>query len=409
MSTIWPNILLLLCLFHTWQAWKNGLNRSLAGIPISEARTSVRKRLAAFCMQLLKHIIDYSEATAAFRVEQDYFQTLQHPGRTTLEKKLGSGGLKFLQYLSSYLASRDLWLQWSHAGVIQAAETLGIPEKSVPRTTNHLESHNGHIKNDYFAQHQHGGQLPRADVWIIALVTEVIPDFFFRRHNTLCLQEHRAWLRSAPSTRQATVPSDPSARITSPVKPPPHLAVSDDDLIDSMCAEPSSSGSGPHSDSDSSHEALESLDSWMDQPEIALDSSQILADISSEFPGLDSLSEIALAPPDTPPFAPNTRTGPLLPGSAPGSRNQRAVLLQELLQVSDICADLIRRLRDLGTDPDVLTPYVSPYNTSILTGDSNAQSSSISDTPSCDSKDSSWDGRGKRFGKLAMHNVELLM
>ncbi|KAI0747612.1 hypothetical protein C8Q80DRAFT_1104039, partial [Daedaleopsis nitida] len=170
MSTIWPNILLLLCLFHTWQAWKNGLNRSLAGIPISEARTSVRKRLAAFCMQLY--------ATAAFRAEQDYFKTLQHPGRTTLEKKLGSGGLKFLQYLSSYLASRDLWLQWSRAGVIQAAETLGIPEKSVPRTTNHLESHNGHIKNDYFAQHQHGGQLPRADVWIIALVTEVIPDFF---------------------------------------------------------------------------------------------------------------------------------------------------------------------------------------------------------------------------------------
>ena len=55
-------IFLLLCIFHVWQAWKNGLNRYLHVIPKGEARQSVRHRLAKLLMKLLKDIPDYDDA-----------------------------------------------------------------------------------------------------------------------------------------------------------------------------------------------------------------------------------------------------------------------------------------------------------------------------------------------------------
>jgi hypothetical protein len=46
--------------------------------------------------------------------------------------------------------------------------------------TNHLESFNSQIKHHYFGAYQHSGQLPHIDVWIVILITKVIPAFFPR-------------------------------------------------------------------------------------------------------------------------------------------------------------------------------------------------------------------------------------
>ncbi|EJF55564.1 hypothetical protein DICSQDRAFT_73485, partial [Dichomitus squalens LYAD-421 SS1] len=169
MTSVWPDIKLLLCLFHTWQAWRNALNRSLGPLPKGDERMEVRTRLARFCMRL--------NAQAAFKEEEAFFRAL-HSRRAGSEKKRGAAGIKFLKYLSSFLATEEYWKQWSRAGVLDAAATLGVTPEEVPRTTNHLESHNNHLKGDYFADHTHGGRLPRLDIWIIVLVTAVIPDFF---------------------------------------------------------------------------------------------------------------------------------------------------------------------------------------------------------------------------------------
>lgn len=41
----WTEVLLLLCMFHVWQAWYNGLNKHLRTIPKGPNRQEVRKRL----------------------------------------------------------------------------------------------------------------------------------------------------------------------------------------------------------------------------------------------------------------------------------------------------------------------------------------------------------------------------
>lgn len=51
MTSLWPDISLLLCLFHTWQAWRAGLNRHIKGVPV-DARGPIRSRLARLCMRL---------------------------------------------------------------------------------------------------------------------------------------------------------------------------------------------------------------------------------------------------------------------------------------------------------------------------------------------------------------------
>jgi hypothetical protein len=43
LTNTWPGIFLLLCIFHVWQAWRNGLNRFLTCIPKGETRQSVRR------------------------------------------------------------------------------------------------------------------------------------------------------------------------------------------------------------------------------------------------------------------------------------------------------------------------------------------------------------------------------
>ncbi|KAJ7156431.1 hypothetical protein C8R43DRAFT_883829 [Mycena crocata] len=173
----WLPIILLLCMFHTWQAWRNGLNKHLRGIPKGEDRQSIRTRLGAFLMCLLKEITDYNEAVAAYNTELAYFRSLTRK-RDKISKQQGASGLAFLAYLQGYLKHREFWESWSLAGVQKAAEKLGIPASLIARTTNHLESFNGRLKGKFFAHHMHSGRLPRVDHWVLILLTEALPTFF---------------------------------------------------------------------------------------------------------------------------------------------------------------------------------------------------------------------------------------
>ncbi|GBE81749.1 hypothetical protein SCP_0401210 [Sparassis crispa] len=145
----------------------------------------------------IKNIVDYDTTKAAYQEELAYFVSLGHH-QSEMDKKKSVGGLKLLNYLSSYLVTQEYWLQWSHAGAIKAAEILGVRPEDVPRMTNHLESHNNHLKGDYFQDHKHGGRLSCIDVWIFILIMQVIPDFFAHRNNMDQLCNHYDYLRTAP-------------------------------------------------------------------------------------------------------------------------------------------------------------------------------------------------------------------
>ncbi|KAM6494944.1 hypothetical protein JOM56_009567, partial [Amanita muscaria] len=178
LQTVWKDIFLLLCMFHTWQSWRNGLTRYLACIPKGDARKHVRARLGKFLMCQLKDTSDYSDAIAAYNLEMEYFRLLSGNGSTALDRSKSQGGLAFLAYFKSYLALQGFWMSWSRAGVIEAAKILQTTVDKVPRTTNHLESFNGRIKHKYFASYQHSGRLPRLDMWVLLIGTRVTTDFF---------------------------------------------------------------------------------------------------------------------------------------------------------------------------------------------------------------------------------------
>jgi hypothetical protein len=175
-----PAIFLLLCMFHVMQAWRNRLNQDLSAIPQGENRQAVRSRLWRLLYKLIRDISDYSAATTLFNNERAYYKDLGKSGSTPMAKKQSKAALKFLNYLAGYLQSEVYWRSWSPAGPIEAARRLGngITPAFIARTTNHLESFNGRIKTRLLRDYEHCGRLPRIDVWVLVLVTRVMPEFF---------------------------------------------------------------------------------------------------------------------------------------------------------------------------------------------------------------------------------------
>ncbi|KAK7050167.1 hypothetical protein R3P38DRAFT_3306410 [Favolaschia claudopus] len=206
----WEEVWLLLCIFHVWQAWRNGLNKYLRAIPKGPDRKSIRTRLAKFLMRLLKEINIYEDAITAYNIELDEFKRI---GRTRSEiaKTQSKAAIGFLTYLQGYLKVREIWQCWSLAGAEKAAELMGIPVSHVARTTNALESFNGRLKGVYFAQYQHSGRLPRIDVWVLTMITKVIPDFLDSWAEKRQLNTHYQNMRKvAPKTIKSTsTPSSP--------------------------------------------------------------------------------------------------------------------------------------------------------------------------------------------------------
>ncbi|KAJ7780378.1 hypothetical protein B0H14DRAFT_3507608 [Mycena olivaceomarginata] len=125
--------------------------------------------------------------------------------RDDLSKKQASSALAFLGYLQSYLKTRDFWRSWSLAGQEEAARLLGVPISRVPRTTNHLESFNGRIKDRYFSPYIHSGRLPRVDYWVLLLITEVLPKFFDEWAEKRDLKDYYSDMRKAPALSSVVV------------------------------------------------------------------------------------------------------------------------------------------------------------------------------------------------------------
>ncbi|KAF7332853.1 hypothetical protein MVEN_02390300 [Mycena venus] len=195
----WALILLLLCMFHVWQAWRNALTKHLRGIPQGEEREEVRQRLGKFLMRLLKEIDVYEDAIAEYNTELRYFKALAAK-RTDIDKWKSKAGLAFLAYLQSYLKVREFWLSWSVAGVHEAASRLGVPISEIARTNNHLESFNGRIKGKFFAHHMRGGRLPRLDYWVLIYITEALPNFFAEWAEKRALATYYSRMRHAAPT-----------------------------------------------------------------------------------------------------------------------------------------------------------------------------------------------------------------
>ncbi|KAJ7763793.1 hypothetical protein B0H16DRAFT_1310984 [Mycena metata] len=217
----WITILLLLCIFHVWQAWRNGLTKHLRIIPKGADRQLIRNHLGKFLMRLLKEINVYEDAITAYNAEIAHFKLLGRE-RSRLAKEQSKGALRFLTYLQTYLKSRDMWPSWSLSGAEEAAERMGIPISRVARTTNHLESFNGRLKGKYVAQHMHSGRLPRIDFWILTIVTKVLPEFFEAwAEKRECTEYYTSMRGAPPAVKTALIPRSRLNLATHDQHPPP--------------------------------------------------------------------------------------------------------------------------------------------------------------------------------------------
>ncbi|KAL6301041.1 hypothetical protein BKA93DRAFT_752298 [Sparassis latifolia] len=204
LNSTWPGILLILCLFHTWQSWCNGLHKHLRRIPKGPSRQDVHVRLGRLLVHLLKEIDVYEEALQAYNEEVKHFKTLAAETSWNSEQK-AKGGLSFLAYLQPYLKSHSFWLLWSLAGVQEAAQRLRIPVKQVTRTTNPLESFQGRLKNQYFSSYLRSGRLPRLDMWIIILIMKHHAGVEYYQSKRHALPNQISLPPSSPPAREATV------------------------------------------------------------------------------------------------------------------------------------------------------------------------------------------------------------
>ena len=162
-----------------------------------------------------------------------------------MSQSQAKGALTFLQYLHGYLGNEEYWLSWSLAGVHVASQLLEVPVSRVARTNNHLESFNGRIKGRYYKPYQHSGHLPQIDVWILLIVTAVMPDFFKECREKQALKDHYAVLQHVAMTTglasllsQLEVPSSAHDKSTANLTE----ANSDDEAIqmwltDLLCAD----------------------------------------------------------------------------------------------------------------------------------------------------------------------------
>lgn len=411
---VWCNVFLLLCMFHSWQAWRNGLTRCLKPIPKGPPRQEVRKRLAKFLMSLLKDITEYSEALEAYNQELVFFRSLGTARNSDLNRKKSKGGLAFLAYFKSYLDVRSFWLSWSKAGVIEAARRLGIPVNKVPRTTNHLESWNGHLKKKWYMAYHRSGRLPRIDTWVLITITKVMPEFF----KEVAEEERRAdyffsMRYAAPNKQSVTI--DHHANSEPLITTSPTITQLSDEIEADMLQE--IYDDGVHEEDEDDADSAKDLDQDVDGAEASEDlghyqfSLRIDPDGDTSSFSIDSEDSIASLSPlplwdnaldtsaiilDLPdnanhsiPF-PYTSGQPSSESDDPGAiqnilglellsmkapnapediqmatrhSNEEATTWQEILAAEDHLTDLISTLRMQSTDPDVdqiISPHVSP-------------------------------------------------
>jgi len=120
LSKHWPGILLLLCMFHIWQAWRNMLNRCLQPVPKGEQHQLVCKWLGKLLMDLLKEKSKHTTAMGQFTEEVECWKKVGWK-RNTSSKCQGLAALDFLSYIKTYIENEAYWMSWSPVGAIEAA------------------------------------------------------------------------------------------------------------------------------------------------------------------------------------------------------------------------------------------------------------------------------------------------
>ncbi|KAM6503401.1 hypothetical protein JOM56_000344 [Amanita muscaria] len=418
LQDIWPSVLLLLCMFHVWQCWRNGLNKYLAVIPKGDDRLHMRRRLAKFLMKILKEITEYSDAISAYNSEVEYFKALgKKPDM--ISQKQSKGGLAFLAYLSSYLHVRSMWLAWSKSGVIEASKRLGKHVEDIPRTNNHLESFNGRIKNKYFEGYTHAGRLPRLDLWVLVIITNVMPGFFQELRDREAQRKYYAQMRQLPS-RHCSPPREPTTPPNSPSLLSPDRSATTsfeisceeaemlDEMIDDDNFDSDDGGNAEKLDSLDGNDSNQGFSLQIDADgvgcsvvvtEMALDddethdNSMVWDNNISQSDILRSLNEFLSSPFHFTPSQSNRPPSPLSlhdssqeqnkPPMSPASTalmTAQATAMQDMLVAQDNLGQTLKRLRMLKIDDDIVSRYTPMSLHSEIFG-SIADPASIGHTP----------------------------
>ncbi|KAI4517100.1 hypothetical protein K525DRAFT_211665, partial [Schizophyllum commune Loenen D] len=202
LTTVWPNVHLMVCIFHIWQAWRNKLTLALASVPKGPDRQEIRGEIAQLLMRLIREINTHDAAISAVQVLRARFEALSRR-RPLLKKKQGQAGLSFIIYLETSYMVEPVWKTWSPAAATDAARIMNIPIGKVARTNNPLETFNGRLKNTYIRPYTTSGRLPRADIWIQIYITKVVPDLFEAIRRQGVLNDYRAQLRQVSGNQPA--------------------------------------------------------------------------------------------------------------------------------------------------------------------------------------------------------------
>ncbi|KIJ42120.1 hypothetical protein M422DRAFT_780089 [Sphaerobolus stellatus SS14] len=161
--TVWCSIYLLLCKFHTRNAWAN---KRKTLIKTGTTKNFDKERVVSRLRALDKGLIateDFRDACALVEEERKYFTIMSTdadstaPAKRTIMEKLV-----------------PLWK-------VGGAKILGTTMQEVVPTTNRLESFNGLLKQKYIHRYQKGGRRLRFDLLIYFLVSRILPGIFLQR------------------------------------------------------------------------------------------------------------------------------------------------------------------------------------------------------------------------------------
>ncbi|KAJ7060170.1 hypothetical protein C8F01DRAFT_1254295 [Mycena amicta] len=404
----WPDILLLLCIFHTWQSWRNALNRYLRPITNDDDRKATRKRLSKFAIRLLKETSSYTEAVSSYNTEISHFTTVGRQ-RITSAKKVMKAVLSFLGYFHSYLKDKNLWTLWSPAGALLASQKLGIPVSQVARTTNALESWNGRAKGQYMAHHQHSGRLLWPDHWIHTMILVAVPAMLAdwlqkRQREAFYASMHTMAPIPAVPSLHSRHPTAPQAPPQFPVPPTPDLAppcTAEEAMLranDWIAQAVSLSPLPPPVEDTPTLEELESdpleeeeakLEDMVNvqnvsmvhesffPSDIALNHEDIIADLNSidvdvpetEESDLESFTVDGMIKiRQNTPRKTHSQSLPTSPTPAPRSSVERATAVMDLNVAEDALVVALKRMLDLGTPKEELARHISEHVAAQLFG-----------------------------------------
>ncbi|CAB5191979.1 unnamed protein product [Rhizophagus irregularis] len=170
---IWPNIHLILCLFHVLQSWENKL-KSVLGHHGGHEIVAYRKEIYQFLKNFTEKLKTVTEST---NINQAEYFLKTNPKKLLIIK----GVLDFVYYIRDYWCG-DLASGWCTYGRIIAANLLQVPLEKIPTTNNHLESFNSELKVCQLKKYQNNGHLLRFDILSVILIKNITPNILLKRN-----------------------------------------------------------------------------------------------------------------------------------------------------------------------------------------------------------------------------------